>query len=268
LAAARRELTERNIRLILDFVPNHLALDHPWVAEHPEYFIQGNADGVRCDMAMLLLNSIFERTWGSRAGQKPAAEYWADPIGAVKKLDPEFLFIAEAYWDREWELQQQGFDFCYDKRLYDRLARGNAQELRSHLGADLGYQTKLLRFIENHDEQRAAAAFSFHKERVATVAMATVPGARLLHEGQLEGRKIKLPVFLRRRAAEPVNQALEDFYEKLQQVVNAAVLREGKWSLCECTGWPDNSSYQNLCNGARCMQIRCCPGAENRVTLA
>jgi Alpha amylase, catalytic domain len=303
LTVARRELAKRGIRLILDFVPNHVALDHPSVTDHPEYFIQGNSqdakhdpqsfvevngkvfacgrdpyfpawqdvlqlnafhpglrqaafqtvlsiagacDGVRCDMAMLLLNSIFESTWGSRAGLKPTTEYWADLIAAVKKTYPEFLFIAEAYWDREWELQQQGFDYCYDKRLYDHLAHGNAEHVRYHLGADLGYQAKLLRFIENHDEQRAASAFPFDRERAAAVAMATLPAARLLHEGQLQGREIRLPVFLRRRAAEPVNQPVEDFYSKLLQVINAPVLREGNWSLCQCTGWPDNSSYQNL----------------------
>ena len=34
--------------------------------------------------------------------------------------------MAEAYWDLEWALQQQGFDYCYDKRLYDRLVTGDA----------------------------------------------------------------------------------------------------------------------------------------------
>ena len=37
LAAARKVLGERGMRLILDFVPNHVAPDHPWVFEHPEY---------------------------------------------------------------------------------------------------------------------------------------------------------------------------------------------------------------------------------------
>ena len=259
LAVARQELAKRGIRLILDFVPNHVAPDHPWVTEHPEYFVQGNlddakndpasflnlggrvfacgrdpyfpawqdvlqlnafqpglrqavletvssiasqCDGIRCDMAMLLLNSIFERTWGSRAGQRPATEYWRDLIPAVKKTYPDFLFIAEAYWDLEWELQQQGFDFCYDKRLYDRLEHDNAESVRLHLCADLAYQAKLLRFIENHDEPRAAATFSSAKERAAAVTIATLPGARLFHEGQFEGRKIRLPVFLGRRPAE------------------------------------------------------------------
>ena len=71
--------------------------------------IAGQSDGVRCDMAMLLLNQIFERTWGNRAGQRPATEYWVDVISAIKKAHPDFLFMAEAYWNLEWELQQQGF---------------------------------------------------------------------------------------------------------------------------------------------------------------
>jgi Alpha amylase, catalytic domain len=303
LAVARQELSKRGIRLILDFVPNHVALDHPWVSEHPEFFIQGNADdvkndpvsfaqvggrvfacgrdpyfpawqdvlqlnafqpglrqaaietvstiarqcdGIRCDMAMLLLNPIFERTWGNRAGQRPATEYWRDLIPAIKRTYPEFLFIAEAYWDLEWELQQQGFDFCYDKRLYDRLERDNAESVRLHLCADLAYQAKLLRFIENHDEPRAAATFSSAKERAAAVTTATLTGARLFHEGQFEGRKIRLPVFLSRRPPESADPALQAFYKKLLDTIDAPVFKEGRWKLCKCTGWPDNPSYQNL----------------------
>ena len=303
LSAARQELAKRGLRLILDFVPNHVAPDHPWVIVHPNYFVQGNlddaksdpasfislgghvfacgrdpyfpawqdvlqlnafqpelrqavletvlsiagqCDGIRCDMAMLLLNSIFERTWGNRVGKPPATEYWRDLIPAVKKIYPDFLFVAEAYWDLEWELQQQGFDFCYDKRLYDRLEHGNAESVRLHLCADQAYQAKLLRFIENHDEPRAAATFSSTKERAAAVTIATLPGARLFHEGQFEGRKIRLPVFLGRRPAELADQPLQVFYHWLLDAINAPVFRDGQWALCNCAGWPDNSSYQNL----------------------
>jgi hypothetical protein len=303
LAAARKELAKRGMNLLLDFVPNHVAPDHPWVRDHPEYFVRGNAndasndptsfidmegsvfacgrdpyfpawpdvlqlnafqpglrqavletvanianqcDGIRCDMAMLLLNSIFERTWGSRAGSRPATEYWTDLIPAIKKEYSDFLFIAEAYWDLEWELQQKGFDFCYDKKLYDRLEHSNAENIRLHLCADAAYQQKLLRFIENHDEPRAAATFSQGKDRATAVTMATVPGARLFHEGQFEGRKIRPPVFLGRRPQEPSNQELKSFYATLLQSIDSPVFRDGQWALCERTGWPDNSSFQNL----------------------
>jgi len=305
LGIARQELARRGMNLVLDFVPNHVAPDHPWTIEHTEYFIRGNADdarrdpasfidvegnvfacgrdpnfpawpdvlqlnafqpglrqaviktissisgqcdGIRCDMAMLMLTGIFERTWGTRAGQRPATEYWVDVIPAIKKAHPGFLFIAEAYWDLEWKLQQQGFDFCYDKRLYDRLEHDKAESVRLHLSADLAYQQKLLRFIENHDEPRAAATFlpSPEKERAAAVTMATLPGARLFHEGQFEGRKIRPPVFLGRRPQEAADQQLQAFYDKLLEAIDGPVFRNGYWSLCERAGWPDNSSFQNL----------------------
>ena len=154
-------------------------------------------------------------------------------ISTVKQEHPDFLFIAEAYWDLEWELQQQGFDFCYDKRLYDRLEHENAESVRLHLCADSAYQNKLLRFIENHDEPRAASAFAPAKERAAAVTTSTLPGARLFHEGQFEGRKVRLPVFLGRRPEEPVDKDLHDFYTKLLLAINSPVFREGDWNLRE-----------------------------------
>jgi len=208
--------------------------------------IAQQCDGVRCDMAMLLLNSIFERTWGRRTGPRPATEYWVDVISAIKSKYPRFLFIAEAYWDLEWELQQQGFDFCYDKKLYDRLEHSDAESVRLHLCADLAYQGKLLRFIENHDEPRAAATFSPAKQRAVALTIATLPGTKLFHEGQFEGRKVRLPVFLGRRPDESVDRDLHEFYSKLLKAVTQPVFRAGHWSLCDRTGWPDNSSFQSL----------------------
>ena len=208
--------------------------------------IAEQCDGIRCDMAMLVLNDIFERTWGGRAGAKPADDYWTTVIPAIKGRHPEFRFIAEAYWDLEWELQQQGFDFCYDKKLYDRMEHGAAESVRQHLLADLPYQEGMVRFIENHDEPRAAAAFPDGKGRAAAVAILTLPGARLLHEGQFEGWRVRLPVFLARRPAEPVDQDLAAFYGRLLKATNRDLFRNGDWRLCERSGWPDNQSCQNV----------------------
>jgi hypothetical protein len=303
LASARRQLAQREISLILDYVPNHVAPDHPWTAEHPEYFIHGTeedllvdpssflkvgdhiiacgrdpnypawpdvcqlnafhpglrqaaaetlegiasqCDGLRCDMAMLLMGPIFERTWRGRSGAKPGMEYWQEMIGQVRERNPEFQFIAEAYWDLEWELLQQGFDYCYDKRLYDRLVRENAKSVQLHLQADLSYQERLVRFIENHDEPRAAAAFSPEKEQAAAVVAMTLPGAKLIHEGQLEGRKMRLPVFLGRRPQEPADSRLKEFYRRLLHAIRTEAIRSGEWQLCPHSGWRDNQSHQNL----------------------
>ncbi len=300
LAAARQELARRGLRLLLDFVPNHVAPDHPWLAESPDFFVRGHygdlvrdpqtylsteqgivargrdpyfpawpdvlqlnafsaglrgaaartlldigaqCDGVRCDMAMLLLNDIFARTWPG-AGDRPATEYWTDVIGAVRKEFPRMLFVAEAYWDLEWDLQQLGFDYCYDKRLYDRLLHEGAASVGGHLGAGLDYQDRLVRFLENHDEPRAAAEFPPGRLRAAAVAALTLPGALLLHEGQLEGRRVKLPVFLARRPEESPDGALRAFHLRL--LAARRELRGGAWQLCEPTGWPDNPSFRNL----------------------
>ena len=204
------------------------------------------ADGVRCDMAMLLLNNIFERTWGARVGMHPPEEYWSEVISAVRLQHPNVLLVAEVYWDLEWDLQQLGFDYCYDKRFYDRLEYDNAESVRQHLTAKLDYQDKLVRFIENHDEPRAAATFSPEKERAAAVTMMTLPGAKLLYEGQCEGRRVRPPVFLARRPVEPIDEDLRAFYEKLLAAVKDSGLPESEWQSCERMGWPDNSSYLNL----------------------
>ncbi len=303
LAAARRKLGEHGLRLVLDFVPNHVAPDHPWIGQHPEYFVRGSeddasrdpasfvevggtvfargrdpsfpawpdvlqlnafqpglrqavietmleiakqCDGIRCDMAMLVLNPIFERTWGARAGAKPVDEYWKTVIAAVKTKWLEFRFIAEAYWDLEWELQQHGFDFCYDKTLYDRMVAGDAEGVRLHLVADRSYQDRMIRFIENHDEPRAAATFGGGKDRAAAVAMLTLPGAKLLYEGQCEGRKVRLPVFLGRCPSEAADQDLAAFYGRLLKVVSLEVFRSGEWQRCERSGWPDNQTCLNI----------------------
>jgi hypothetical protein len=208
--------------------------------------IAQQCDGIRCDMAMLMLNSIFARTWGPRAGAAPAGDYWATAIAAIKSRHREFRFIAEAYWDLEWELQQQGFDYCYDKKLYDRMEHNDAESVRLHLLADRSYQDRMVRFIENHDEPRAAATFSSGKGRAAAVAILTLPGARLLHEGQLEGAKVRVPVFLGRRPAEPLDQDLFAFYQRLMKATNRDVFRNGAWCLCERSGWPDNQSCRNV----------------------
>ena len=208
--------------------------------------IAEQCDGIRCDMAMLFLNQIFERTWGARVGPRPADDYWASVIPAIKGRHPGFKFIAEAYWDLEWELQQQGFDHCYDKKLYDRMEHGDAENVRLHLLADRAYQDGMVRFIENHDEPRAAAAFPPGKARAAAVAVLTLPGARLLHEGQLEGRKVRLPVFLGRRPEERTDETLRAFYERLLGVVTRDPFHDGEWRLCERSGWLDNQTYRSV----------------------
>ena len=154
--------------------------------------------------------------------------------------------MAEAYWDLEYALQQQGFYYCYDKRLYDRLVDEGADSVDGHLHADIGYQDRLVRFIENHDEPRAAATFPPAKARAAAVATLAQTGARLVHEGQLDGRRVQLPVFLARRPDEEPDADLRAFYERLLGGLRDGVFRTGVWQLGERSGWDGNDSWQNL----------------------
>jgi hypothetical protein len=304
LAAIRSRLAERGLALVLDFVPNHVAVDHPWLQTYPECFVQGTVnerdaqpdhffsvgsrvfahgrdpyfppwtdtaqlnafspsyraravdtlvaiasqcDGVRCDMAMLVTNRVFQQTWGDRAARVPEVEFWDVVIPAVKGQFPDFLFMAEVYWDMEWDLQQQGFDYTYDKRLYDRLKNQPARSILGHLQADPTYQEHMIRFIENHDELRATVALGPGRDLAAAVLITTLPGATLLHDGQFVGHQVKLPVQLGRRPSEPDNLPVETFYRMLMGEVRHPIYHEGAWQLRDCVpAWDLNATHRNL----------------------
>jgi Alpha amylase, catalytic domain len=297
LTRLRERLRSRGLRLMLDFVPNHTALDHPWVEDHPEYYvpgtesdlarapqnytwvkrkerdllraygrdpyfsgwadtlqldysnpatqeamigellrIAGQCDGVRCDMAMLVLPDVFERTWGRRAPL-----FWPNATRRVRERVPGFLFMAEVYWDLEWTMLQQGFDYAYDKRLYDRLRDRHARPVREHLCAGLDYQAKLARFLENHDEPRAAATFGSPVHEAAAVITYLAPGLRFFHQGQFEGRKKRISPHLVRAPQEHPDTALKRFYEALIAMLRQSIFRDGDWRLLDCTAaWEGN----------------------------
>jgi len=303
LKRLRGGLKKRDLKLMLDFVPNHMGPDHPWVQDHPEYFISGTesdllaspqnykltknetgdiilaygrdpyfsgwpdtiqldysnpatieamskellrisgqCDGVRCDMAMLVLPDIFERTWGKRA-----QSFWPEIIKAVRKKVSGFMFMAEVYWELEWEMQQQGFDYAYDKRLYDRLVEGHAGTVREHLFAGLDYQNKLARFLENHDEPRVASTFQTDQHKAAAVIAFLLPGLRFFHQGQFEGRKKRISPHLVRAPKETIDFDLQRFYDQLLSVLKNPVYREGQWTLLECThAWEGNNSWDSF----------------------
>jgi glycosidase len=313
LARIRQRLAKRGLKLLLDFVPNHVAPDHPWVQTHPEYFIRGTeedltrephnyvrlktgkgamvlaygrdpyfagwpdtlqlnyrhpgfreaqiselsriaerCDAVRCDMAMLVQPEIFQRTWGEKArptdGSPPKdTPFWPEAIATVRRKRPDFMFVAEVYWDMEWELQQAGFDYTYDKRLYDRQVTRQGHPVREHLLATPSYQDHSLRFLENHDEPRAAATFEPPVHKAAATITFFVPGMRFFHEGQLEGRKVHVSMHLGRRPKEPVDQEIKAFYDKLLPALRRPEVREGQWRLWECRqAWQGNFTHEQF----------------------
>ncbi len=196
--------------------------------------IAQHCDGVRCDMAMLELNRVFAGIWGGDegGGSPPEREFWAEAREAV----PGLILIAEAYWDLEWELQQSGFDFTYDKRLYDRVREGQACDIAAHLGADMEYQRKLVRFLENHDEPRSAQVFEGEKIAAAATLTATLPGMRFYHHGQLEGRRRRPPVQLGRAAEEPSDERCVRLYDRLLRLSGEDIFHRGAWRLLDVVG--------------------------------
>ena len=203
--------------------------------------------GLRCDMAMLVMKEVFHKTWGPYLFKREGAqEFWPMAINAVKSRNEGFVFLAESYWETEYELQAQGFDYTYDKNLYDLLVRGDIEGVKSRLFTPLERQKKMIRFLENHDEPRAFHIFGKEKIRCAMIIHATLPGMRLWQRGQFQGNLIRPPVQLRRGPREPVQKDVEVFCEVLLREVGQPVFHEGHWEMCATYGWADNQSHENL----------------------
>jgi hypothetical protein len=307
LAKLKKNLNRLGLGLVVDFIPNHLAVDHPWVRTRPGMFVHGKpedvrkhpdwfypldhgtylahgrdpyyppwhdtvqvnffsaslrkalftelirissaADGVRCDMAMLGLNDVFASVWGHTLSnrRRPTSELWEDVIGPLKKVHPDFLFIAEAYWGLETRLQELGFDFTYDKTLYDLLRHNTAVEVLGHIDVQGRSLARGVHFTENHDETRAIAAFGRDRSLAAAIVLATVPGIRFYQDGQLEGHSIRLPVHLARGPAEVDDAEVKAFYERLLTITNTSAFHEGEWRPIGVEpAWPGNGSHRDL----------------------
>ena len=306
LADFRRRLNDRGIKLLLDFVPNHVGLGNSWLQFWPELFVRGipgsnesfkwhakdedhwiahgkdpyfpawvdtaqldlrrtdtqkalldtlqivanQCDGVRCDMAMLILKDVFEETWSSHRCPVPhdQRDFWAHAIPAIKENHPEFLFIAEAYWDLEPRLLELGFDYAYNKWLYDHLQNDNGAEAVAHLRTDKGaHVAHGVHFLENHDEPRAARTFTRPEHRAAAILTFCLPGMRLIHEGQLTGAESQIPVQLARRAEGQQDDYLFSFYVWLLRLLRASSIGHGKYKiLTPFPAWSTNETHNNV----------------------
>src|ERR1051325_5701758 len=306
LRKLRQKLHAHGLKLVLDFAPNHVGLDHPWLTERPELFVHRDnefaeafamrtrhgtvwmahgkdphffswidpaqldyrvpetreamfgvlasvaerCDGVRCDMAMLVLNEVFAKNWAKipTPNNPPEREVWADAITEVRLAHPGFLFLGEVYWGLEEKLLELGFDYTYDKHLYDLVIHRKHLDVQAHLlqkGPEFIRRTA--HFLENHDESRVASLLSLAEHRAAALVMFGLPGLRMLHEGQLTGARIKVPVQFGRRPVEPSQPEIERLYEYLLAALSISAVGKGEFQLLvPAPAWADNTTSVNI----------------------
>ncbi len=201
--------------------------------------IAKEADGVRCDMAMLELTDIFQKTWNPLLSNwtRPAEDFWKTAIAQT----PGLTFMAEAYSDTEFALQQLGFDYTYDKKIYDDVRDGNVHGVIAHLRGGWAFQAKTARFLENHDEHRAGASFGPQRMPAVAALMGSLPGLRFYHQGQLEGKTLRIPVQLCRSQSESPHSEIRHAYERILNVTNHPAYHSQNWTLLDMRSAGDDS---------------------------
>ncbi len=118
-------------------------------------------DGFRCDMAEMV-----------------PVEFWQWVIREVKAIKKEIIFIAEVYQPDQYRnyIHEGGFDYLYDKvGLYDTLksviqGHSSADHITRVWQSQEGISNRMLRFLENHDEQRIASPW-FAGEAIKGIPM-------------------------------------------------------------------------------------------------
>ncbi|WP_428897347.1 Alpha amylase [Parelusimicrobium proximum] len=301
----KEKLNSLGISLLLDFVGNHMAIDHPMTKDNPSLFVNTGknappehaknfffktdggvyiahgkdpyfpswtdtaqlnyfkpetreymlkllehvaqfCDGVRCDMAMLSLNKIHHDLWGEFIGHEfPKEEFWTLAVDKIREQKPEFIFIAEVYWGLEWDIQELGFDYTYDKVLYDRLRFSNAESIRGHLNAEHLFQRRSIRFTANHDEISAVDAFGREKSFAAAAIISTITGARMFHYAQLKGVKDRQPIQYLKNCLQ-YDDGILKFYTDLLHEVNNPEYHGGQWFLWTAHPAADSHTCQNV----------------------
>jgi hypothetical protein len=194
---------------------NGYSVDYRHASIETLRYVATLCDGVRCDMAMLLLNDTIAQTWGKAAGIRPREEYWRAVIDGIRPTSPRFIWIAECYWDTERHMLELGFDYCYDKRLYDYMVNNDQAGLRSHIEGLQDIAPRLMHFLENHDEPRAATIFDLPSHGQHAQTIASLPGPCLWYDGQFLGYRTKLPTHIRRGPVEHTDCAIKLLYENL-----------------------------------------------------
>jgi glycosidase len=151
------------------------------------FWAKKGVDGFRCDVAEFI-----------------PVEFWHWVIPEVRKINPNMVFIAEAYDPSKYAnyVSYGGFDYMYDKvGLYDALKAlikneptATVANIRKVIQSqEGGLSNHMLRFLENHDEERIASkGFAQQPEfaKAAMVVTATLgSGPVMIYSGQEVGEQ-------------------------------------------------------------------------------
>ena len=287
----RKELNSRNIKLMLDFVPNHSAIDAP-TSSNPKLYIRAPknksnlerytdsgfafarynnnikpwkdviqfnyweketrkimkdnlmtvlsfADGVRCDVAGLLLNDVIEKNWKEELDywgyKRPETEFWELALNEAKNKYKDVIFLAEVYDEKQIDLLTKlGFTYTYNKDLLEKL-KGDSNEVNAYIkSVKEEYWMHSANFVENHDENRAVYNMgSIEKAQAAGTIAITIGGMIFINHGQWNGYKNKLDVHLRRGYDEMENDEIKKYYKKLMRIVQDPAFTGEKMTIIE-----------------------------------
>jgi alpha-amylase len=231
---------ERGMKIILDWVPDHTAADHPWVREHPDYYVRDEhgkpsvprgPDGKLTDWddvlqldyrnpavrrEMIATMQYWLQTFEIDGFRVDAAgfvsyDFWREALPALRAAVPRPILLLAEWGDLE--MHRVGYDLTYGWDSYNRLKQAwRGAPASSFVQGEITDLPKMpaggmrMRFTTNHDEtawdQPPLKLFGGSAgARAAYVAIALLPGRPLLYDGQEVESPQKLGLFERQPIA-------------------------------------------------------------------
>lgn len=196
-------------------------------------------DGLRCDMAHCVIKDVFLNTWATEdnktTDKERIPEFWQE---LRSRVGDDFFLMAEAYHHHEADLIKLGFNAVYDKEngfydcLLETLIKKVGKDNKNHIANYIHnarskhiiksqnsttYGSYMVRFLENHDEERAAYVFStelYHAVQILANQYGTLEGYIFLHDGQLTGARIRTPIQVATLVPEEKDEDILAIYEE------------------------------------------------------
>lgn len=219
----------RGLRVVIDWVANHTAWDHPWLSSHPDWYGKDSygvivhppgtawSDVAQLDYDVPELRTTMGgamRFWVDDVGvdgfrldyaEGVPADFWANTLSELRAVNPNLILLAHG--TRPW-FKSVGITHVYDEELYDALGEviekgGAAMKIAQALRVRDGYTAhEYVRFATNHDQNAwdAPAPVRYGgtaQMRLATAISAFLPGTPLVYNGQEVGSAQRLDLFER-----------------------------------------------------------------------